>query len=523
MSFSACDPDRESNSEEDSGLEAAQAETDDGTPQTEDEIEIHTWWRSASESAALDAISQVFNQHYPDVAIRLTTITGQALESIAELDRRIVDGDVPDVFQTLPRDLNGWAHYSVDDDDTEGENILLPIDSLLASSGAADQIPEEVLALIQVDGTGYGVPLGLHRQNGMFLNKSLMADLGLVPPRSLSEFSAMCEAVAAHNEGLPEAEQIFAIANTLQSWAIEIAFKSIIAASAEAMRPNEGGSYLVDFFDGNRSVEDAEYVAAAEFLNTFFACSNQPPAVFSYVCQGGDNDGGYCTNADECGGGGTCVTAACRGGDEEGVPCTTDSECTGEGAVCSPNYHHEWDFGWNNAADLVRTERAVAFIHGDWAKGEYDAAGFADYEVVPAFGTDGIFIYNVDVLATFAGATHPINANNFMLTALSPEGQAAWSVQKGSTPARRDIRTDNFDDVARKTYDDYLEATFIQDTETLDGWNIGDAALTAYWRARSLDGFASEGAQFDTDLGVFLEASRVAYGAMQERIAEREP
>jgi len=488
------------------------------SPGPEAEVEIHTWWRSASESLALDAISRVFQERYPDVVIRLTTIDGMRESSLADLRSRVDADDYPDLFQMLPRDVVLWTEFRTDDDDPEPENLLVPLDELLESTGAAEQIPPSVLTLGQPpDGHIYGAPIGLHRQNGMFLNADLMADLGLTAPRSLPEFEEMCAAVTAYNESLPESEHIFTVANTLQGWALELVYKTIVTATAESMHPGAGGQYLVDFFDGKQSTDDPEYVAAAEFFNTYLACSNQPPAVFSYTCQGGDNDAGYCLVDADCGDGGTCVVRACLGGDNEGTSCFMDSDCPGEGALCTLNYHHEWDFGWNEAADLLSQGRALSFIHGDWVKGEYDTT-LLNYDLVPAFGTNDVFIYNVDTLATFANANHPVNARNFMLTALSPEGQAAWSVEKGSTPPRRDAPTDAFDAKSRSTYDDYIEARYIQDTETITMWDLQHPVFRDYWRARYRDGFTPDSEQAQVDLTAFLDASRENYARLKDSL-----
>jgi len=507
----ACNGDDEGNAMVDEGESSHGEDTSDVTGAAsipESEIDIHTWWQSASESAALDALTSVFSDGFQDVLIRVTTFDGQSDAAVVDLMDRTRAGNPADVFLVLPRDIDKWLTFS----DDSGEGSLVPLDELMQQTGASEQIPPEVLDLVRRDGVTYAAPLGLHRHNGMFVNRSLIADLGLEAPRSLDEFANFCEDIAQHNQGLAESDQVFAIANTAQGWAIELTFKSVMVAAANALEPGSGGQYLIDFFDGKRSVEDPEYRAAAEFMNTVFRCSNQPPTVYSYTCRGGADDGDYCltdTDCDEA-----CVVMACVGGDLEGTPCETNDECGGGEATCAYNYHHEWDFNWDDAAALVRSERAVTFIHGDWAKGEYDAAGFFDFEVVPAFGTDGVFIYNLDNLATFSSAHHPVNATGFMQVAMSAEGQAAFASRKGSTPPRRDAPTDGFDDVAQATFAQYQDATHLQDTETNPSWDPVKNALRDLWRARYRDAFADEGEQFEADIAAFLSVSADAYASV---------
>lgn len=441
------------------------------------------------------------------MTIRVATVDGQSDEALADLDARVLDGELSDVFQVLSRDLAHWRSF--DAGDGLLRNLLQPLDEALQETGAAGEIPEDVLALSRRDGKTWAAPIGLHRHNGMFINKSVMADLGVTPPRSLVEFVELCEDIQASNSGKSEAQMIYPVANTAQGWALELVFKSVLAAAAEQVEPGSGGDYIVAFFGGLKSVDDQEFRIAVEFMNAYFSCSNVPPPVYSYTCQGGRADGGYCLEDKDCGGG-TCVTTACVGGDDDGASCADVGDCGGDGAHCAPNYHHEWDYEWTDAAALLRDERALMFVHGDWVQGEYNAVGFADYDIVPAWGTDNVFIYNVDAFATFVDAHQPNNAMAFIRTALSREGQAAFSIQKGSTPPRRDVALDGFSVAAKAVVDHYRSATHLQDAESHEGWDPSNLLLDL-WRARHRDGYAATGARYDADITDFIEQCRAQY------------
>lgn len=500
------------------GLPACESPTDD--PATEDdgsgddtgsvgeaEVEIFTWWQNASESAALEALSSTFSRQHPNVAIRTVTFDGQSEAAMVDLSQRWMDGEVVDVLQVLPRDLDLFRQF--DADGQAPRNVLRNLDDLMVSSGAADQIPATILELVQDQGSTWSVPVGLHRHNGMFYNKSLLADVGATAPRSLAEFASLCETVETYNADRSADDRIDTMANSLQGWTLDIVFNSIIAGGANEVTPGSGADYMHRFLSGLQSIDDPEFLAATHALNTIFKCSNQPAAVTGRACVGGDRAGDYCSSDSDCGAG-TCPEMTCSAGDDAGKACTNDDDCSG--GSCDDNYHDEWDFGWNHAADLVRHEKAILFIHGDWAKGEFDAVGFADYDVVPAFGSDGMFLFNMDTLATFADAPNPVNAENYIRTVLSPEGQAEFSIRKGSTPARRDVPLDGFNAVARKTVEEYRDASFIQDAETLAPWGLAIGnPLRDFWRARARDGFASSGARYDADVETFLDSARQAY------------
>lgn len=121
---------------------------------------------------------------------------------------------------------------------------------------------------------------------------------------------------------------------------------------------------------------------------------------------------------------------------------------------------------WNLATALVVNgkEAAMQFM-GDWAKGEFVAAGKVagkDYYCVPVPGTAQAFIFNIDSLAMFKLATPAAQKAQMILasSAMSPQFQTNFSLNKGSIPARQEgIVQAQFDSCAIRSMEDMRVAS----------------------------------------------------------------
>ncbi|MDW6022453.1 ABC transporter substrate-binding protein [Mesorhizobium sp. BAC0120] len=91
---------------------------------------------------------------------------------------------------------------------------------------------------------------------------------------------------------------------------------------------------------------------------------------------------------------------------------------------------------WTQAADDVVNGNSGMFMMGIWAAAYMKQAGFEPgkgFDVFPAPGTDGKAIFQMDVFAAPEGPAETVKvAGKFIEAAVSPEGQAAFAVPKGS-------------------------------------------------------------------------------------------
>jgi len=109
---------------------------------------------------------------------------------------------------------------------------------------------------------------------------------------------------------------------------------------------------------------------------------------------------------------------------------------------------------WNLATAMVMNGEAAFQIMGDWAKGEFMAAGLepgTDFLCAPTPG--GGFLYNVDSFAFFAvdGEDKIAGQNLLAELTMGQNFQEVFNLNKGSIPARLDVPLDSFDYCARRS------------------------------------------------------------------------
>jgi glucose/mannose transport system substrate-binding protein len=234
--------------------------------------------------------------------------------------------------------------------------------------------PDPVLETVRFDDTVYAVPLGIHRVNTLFFNRKVFAEHD-VPAPSIGTAATL--------------DDLFALAATLRTrgvlapialgmrdpWTLSLLlFENILVARA-------GGGGYRRFFEGNDPVLGSATMAGAlADLVTLL---------------------GY-TNA--------------------------DAERT----------------TWDQAIDLVIRGEAAMSIMGDWAKGYVldQARKKSDLKLdigqIPTPGTDATFVFTTDTFGLPIGARNPKGARALLSLFASVEGQDAFSLIKGSIPARRD-------------------------------------------------------------------------------------
>ncbi|OPF62430.1 ABC transporter substrate-binding protein [Hydrogenophaga sp. H7] len=115
---------------------------------------------------------------------------------------------------------------------------------------------------------------------------------------------------------------------------------------------------------------------------------------------------------------------------------------------------------WNASTDLVIKGKAGFQFMGDWAKGEFLAAGQQpgkDFRCFPAPGTADAFTYNVDSFAMFQlKAWEAQKAQGYLAYLLmGKDFQERFNLRKGSIPVRQNVAMDKFDECAKVSAQDF--------------------------------------------------------------------
>lgn len=107
---------------------------------------------------------------------------------------------------------------------------------------------------------------------------------------------------------------------------------------------------------------------------------------------------------------------------------------------------------WNLATAMVMNGEAAFQIMGDWAKGEFVAAGLvAGVDFLCASTPGDGYLYNVDSFAMFAvdGADRQAGQELLAELIVGETFQVAFNLNKGSIPVRTDIDMTQFDSCAQ--------------------------------------------------------------------------
>ncbi len=116
---------------------------------------------------------------------------------------------------------------------------------------------------------------------------------------------------------------------------------------------------------------------------------------------------------------------------------------------------------WNLATAMVMRGEAGFQIMGDWAKGEFLAAGEVPGENFLCAPTPGNgYVLNSDSFTFFkvSGEENLKGQKVLARLIMSPEFQEVFNLAKGSIPARTDVPLDAFDDCAKRSHEDLLAA-----------------------------------------------------------------
>jgi glucose/mannose transport system substrate-binding protein len=117
---------------------------------------------------------------------------------------------------------------------------------------------------------------------------------------------------------------------------------------------------------------------------------------------------------------------------------------------------------WNLTTALVMQGKAGFQFMGDWAKGEFLAAGKVpgkDFLCAAAPGTANAYTFNVDSFAMFKlKAADAQKAQGDLATAImGTEFQEVFNLNKGSIPVRLNMKMDKFDDCAKTSAKDFVD------------------------------------------------------------------
>lgn len=152
---------------------------------------------------------------------------------------------------------------------------------------------------------------------------------------------------------------------------------------------------------------------------------------------------------------------------------------------------------WNDATNMVITGQAAMQVMGDWAKGEFIAAGMTageEYGCTILGGDEqGGYIMGGDVFVFPQTDDEAEQAAQVQLAELmmAPETQLAFNKQKGSVPVRLDVDVSSMDICAQKGMaalrDESRQIPSDNFLTTPDMYGALQDVITEYWNTPSMD------------------------------------
>lgn len=117
---------------------------------------------------------------------------------------------------------------------------------------------------------------------------------------------------------------------------------------------------------------------------------------------------------------------------------------------------------WNLATTMLIQGKAGFQLMGDWAKGEFLAAGKApgkDFMCAAAPGTGNAFTFNVDsfILFKLKDANAQKAQGDLAAAIMGTEFQEVFNLNKGSIPVRLGMKLDKFDDCGKQSAKDFVD------------------------------------------------------------------
>ena len=226
-------------------------------------LEIYHWWTSGGEKAAIDALVDVFEDEYPDVAVIQSPVAGGAGYVMkAVMKSLVLAGEAPDAFQ-MHAGYEGKPYFDA--------GYLEPISDLWEEEEWEDVFPEVVRDMVNFEGEYYAVPVNIHRPNVVWYNKPLLDAKG-IDPATLTTWDAFFDACETLRG--PHLEYPIALGD-VGKWTDTHVLEQIIAG--------EGIDFYEDWINGEvTSATDPKLLDALETFKTYLGYANEDHAALTW-------------------------------------------------------------------------------------------------------------------------------------------------------------------------------------------------------------------------------------------------
>ncbi|MBN2087206.1 carbohydrate ABC transporter substrate-binding protein [Candidatus Peregrinibacteria bacterium] len=226
-----------------------------------DALTFYHWWTSPGESAAINALIDVFIKKYPDTAVMPTPVTGGGGFSMLGIIKPLVNaGEAPDAFQ---------MHAAYESKPYYDAGLLKQIDDIWESEDLESVIPKIVQDMNKFEGHYYSVPIDIHRSNLVWYNKLLLSQNNINPDNltTWDLFFNACETLKASGVEYP--------IQMGESWTASHVFEQIVASM--------GIDFYEDWVNGKiTSLDNPKLLEALRIFNKYLSYVNSDYSELSW-------------------------------------------------------------------------------------------------------------------------------------------------------------------------------------------------------------------------------------------------
>lgn len=138
------------------------------------ELRVYHWWTAGGEKNGIDAAFSYFSKQYPKIKINDAPIAGGAGTNLKQVVKiQVVAGNAPEAFQAHA----GYEIYPYYESD-----LLQSCDDVWEYAGLEERTPEVISDISRINGHYYCVPIGIHRTNVIWYNKTMFQEYGIEEP-----------------------------------------------------------------------------------------------------------------------------------------------------------------------------------------------------------------------------------------------------------------------------------------------------------------------------------------------------
>lgn len=222
---------------------------------------VGNWWTSGGEFAGINAVYEIYREENPDVELIHAGIAGGAGTNFRGANlNKLIAGDPYDTFQ---------LHAGLEAELYSPEELLTPVDDILAETGVLDVYPQDLTNLLKIRGNTYTVPLNIHRGNVMWTNTRVLEEAGVEVPTNFEEFFAACETL--QGQGIIPMAQ-----GSTDGFEMAHTFEVVLPGTL-------GPDQTQGLWNGSTSWNDPGVTQALENFDRLLDCTNEDRGTINWV------------------------------------------------------------------------------------------------------------------------------------------------------------------------------------------------------------------------------------------------